>query len=288
MSFPVIDAHQHVWDPSRAEYDWLGEELAPINRVIGFEELEPELRAAGVDATVLVQSADNAEDTALMRACAEAHSQVAAIVGYAPLHDPEGTARTLAGWGEDPLMVGVRTLIHNQPDPHWLLRDDVAEGLRLLEAAGKTFDLVAVLPEHLLLVPVLSERYPALRIVIDHLAKPPVGAADDGSWARLMAEAAQNPRVFAKVSGLYAAGADPASWTTASVRPFVTRALEIFGAERLMYGGDWPISVTAGGYTRVWDGLAPIFAELDAGEREAILGRTAATFYGIDSRRLAI
>ncbi|WP_285136103.1 amidohydrolase family protein [Microbacterium sp. lyk4-40-TSB-66] len=288
MTFPVIDAHQHVWDPTRAEYDWLGPESAPIDGVMTFADVAPELRAAGVDFTVQVQSADNAEDTGLMRESAAAHREVAGIVGYAPLHDPAATERTLASWEGDPLLVGVRTLIHNQPDPDWLLRPEVNASLGLLEERDLPFDVVAVLPRHVEIIPLVAERHPRLRMVIDHLAKPPIGVGDGAQWSRLMSAAARSENVFAKVSGLYSAADDSSAWTTEQIRPFLDRALEMFGPARLMYGGDWPISVLSGGYTRVWRGLQPLFDELDPDARERVLGRTAAEFYRLDPRRLAL
>ncbi len=286
MSFPVIDAHQHVWDPARAEYDWLTPDLSPIDRRMTLTELLPELAAAGVQLTVQVQSADNLEDTELMRESAAAHPEVAGIVGFVPLDDPQATASLLDGWASDPLMVGVRNLIHNKPDPDWLLRPDVDASLGELEARGIALDVVAVLPRHLELLPIISERHPALRMVIDHLAKPPIGLDEREPWDSLMTAAAENPLIFAKVSGLYAATGDSAAWTTDGIRPFFDRAMELFGPGRLMYGGDWPISVLSGGYTRVWAGLRPLFDGLDAGAREQVLGRTAADFYRLDRARL--
>ena len=288
MTFPVIDAHQHVWDPQQAEYDWLGPDSAPIDRAMTFDDVAPELRAAGVDFTVQVQSADNPEDTELMRRSAERHPEVAGIVGFAPLEDAEATAATLDAWAGDPLLVGVRNLIHNKSDPDWLLRPQVDAALGVLEERGLTFDVVAVLPRHLELVPILSERHPDLRMVIDHLAKPPIGLADREPWQTLMTRAAENPLVYGKVSGLYSATEDITAWTTDAIRPFTDIALELFGARRLMYGGDWPISVLAGGYTAVWNGLRPIFDGWDPQTREWVLGRTAAQFYRLDPARLGM
>ena len=287
MGTIVIDAHQHVWNLDRAVYDWLGPELAPIDRTIEFAELVPSLRRAGVDGTVLVQSADNPEDTALMRDVAAVNPEVVAVVGYLPLDRPEEVAEQIESFRRDPLMVGVRNLIHNIPDPEWLLRPEVDESLGLLESAGLTFDLVAVLPEHLALVPVLVERHPDLRIVIDHLAKPPIGLQDREPWWTLIAQAAQAPRVTAKVSGLYSATADSSAWTTELIRPYFERAVELFGPSRLMFGGDWPISVLSGGYERVWNGLGPLFAALDETDRDRVLSGTAIEFYGIDPQRIA-
>lgn len=288
MVFPIIDAHQHVWDPNRARYDWLNESHDPINQKMSFSDLLPELRNAGVDYTVQVQSADNLDDTRLMMESAAAHHEVVAIVGYAPLDRPEQAARTLESWQGDSRMVGVRTLVHNQPDSQWLLRPNVDEGLSELERAGLSFDVVAESQELLELVPELSRRHPDLRMVIDHLAKPPIGRGQQEPWWTAIAAAAENPNVYAKVSGLYCATGDLTQWTTDNVRPFFDRALEVFGPNRLMYGGDWPISVLAGGYTRVWNGLAPLFASVDDADRERLLGRNAAEFYAIDPARIGL
>ena len=284
---PIIDSHQHVWDPTRAEYSWLGPELEPINRTVTFEEAQPSLVRCGVQATVLVQSADNDEDTALMLDTAARFPQIAAVVAYAPLSDPERTSLLATRFQQDPLIVGVRNLIHNIPDPDWLLRADVREGLEILESKGLAFDLVSVLPRHLEIIPELSARHPRLRIVIDHLSKPPIGTTDDGRWRTLMAEAARNPLVHAKISGLYSAAGDPASWSLASIRPFIESAVELYGPGRLMYGGDWPISVTAGGYDRIWFDISTILSELPPEDRDQILGGTAHRFYRINDALLA-
>jgi L-fuconolactonase len=287
MTGTIVDAHQHVWDPARADYDWLGPELAPIDTAMTFDGLKPSLTRAGVDATVLVQSADNDEDTALMLEVAAANREIVAVVAFAPLAEPDAVASRVEAFRTNSLIVGVRNLIHNIPDPQWLLRPDVDAGLGILEDAGLSFDLVAVLPEHLALVPTLVERHPDLRIVIDHLAKPPIGLTDREPWWTLIRDAAQSPTVYAKVSGLYAASGDTASWSPQSVRPYLHRALDCFGADRLMFGGDWPISVLSGGYDRVWAGLTELFGELYESDRARILGETAVEFYRIDPLRLA-
>lgn len=282
----IIDAHQHIWDLDRARYDWLGPALSPINRTITQDEVLPKLRSCGVDGVVLVQSADNRDDTDYMLEVAEQHACVLAVVGYVPLADPSGTADQLAELAANPLVVGIRNLIHELPDPDFLLRPDVNESLGLVADAGLTFDVVSVLPRHLEHVPVLSERHPTLRMVIDHLSKPPIGSDEHEPWATLIERASQNQKVYAKLSGLYP-GHDMMDWSTATIRPFVERAFGWFGADRLMYGGDWPISVLAGDYEMVWQGLTPLFDELSSHDRAAVLGHTAVDFYGIDDSRLA-
>lgn len=282
----IIDAHQHVWDLGWARYDWLGPDLGEINRTVTQDEVVPQQQRCGVDAVVLVQSDDNHEDTDYMLEVATEYERVVAVVGFAPLADPDGTAETMTQRADNPLLVGVRNLIHDLPDPDFLLRPEVNQSLVILADHHLAFDVVSVLPRHLEHVPALSEQHPELRMVIDHLSKPPIAEADMEPWWSLIERAAENPNVYAKVSGLYP-GDDMANWTTESIRPAYERALELFGPGRLMYGGDWPISVLAGGYERVWNGLAPLFAELSDAERDQVLGGTAQEFYRIDPQRLA-
>ncbi|WP_346158740.1 amidohydrolase family protein [Streptomyces roseiscleroticus] len=126
-------------------------------------------------------------------------------------------------------------------------------------------------------------------MVVDHLGKPPVGGGpgDRARWRRLIAAAARHPRVHAKLSGLYAASGPLGSWTTEEVRPFVEDALELFGPGRLMYGGDWPVSLLAGGYARCWEACLELLSPLSPGDRAAVLGAAAAGFYRIDPALLA-
>ena len=278
----IIDAHVHVWDLRRASYPWLGPSLEPINRTVEIREVLPALERAGVTRVVLVQSADNEADTANMFDVARSHPElVAGVVGWVPLASPERIPDQLEHLRRSGRLVGVRNLIHDQPDPEWITRPGPDHGLGVLEAAGVPFDFVTSNPEALALVPGISERHPALRLVIDHLGKPPVGgtAAQRRAWRQLLSEAAQNPLVFAKISGLYAGSGDPAGWTPDGVRPFVAEAIEILGAERLMFGGDWPISVTAGGYDRVTGAVLDLVRELSEAEQDAVLAATATSFY---------
>ena len=156
-----------------------------------------------------------------------------------------------------------------------MLRDDVAEGLGLVEAAGLPFDLVAVLPRHLEHVDHLSQRFPDLTIVIDHLAKPPIGSDRRSPWCELMARAATNPRVVAKLSGLYRAGDGPPPGDD-DLRPWIADAIELFGPDRLLVGSDWPVAESAGGYRSVTGSVIRVVRDLlDDSDAARVLAGTA-------------
>lgn len=282
----IVDAHLHVWNLERAEYAWPTPDLPELYRTTDVDDVRPSLDRAGVDAVVLVQAADTAADTAGMLEMADRHPIVAGVVGWVPLDRPRDAATALAAFADEPRIVGIRNLIHTQDDPDWILRPDVDEGLGLLEAAGLPFDFVTSGPTALAHLPTLARRHPGLHIVLDHLGKPPIGLDDAArrAWRDLLEAAAANPLLTAKVSGLASAAGPADSWTPDLLRPFVLDAIGVFGVERLMYGGDWPVSILAGGYDRCWDGITEVLADLSEAERAQLLGGTAVRVYGLNLR----
>jgi L-fuconolactonase len=279
----IVDSHQHFWDLDKVDYPWLVPAYGPIYRTFTPAELEPQLLAAGVERTVLVQSANSYADTDAMLAQAAEHAFIGAVVGWLPLEDVDAAERALdAGYGADPWFKGVRHLNHEEPDPDWLVRPAVMDGLRLLQERGLVYEVVAVYPLHLEHVPRLARACPDLAIVIDHLAKPPIASGDYGDWKNDLRAAAEHPNVHAKISGLNTA-ADWERWSAADLEEPVGIAVEVFGPERLLFGSDWPVAMLAGDYARVWHETNAVLDRLalsDA-DRLAILGGNAASLYAI-------
>ena len=273
----AIDAHHHLWDLETGEYDWPTAAEAAIHRSFMPDDLAPELGPAGIDATVIVQATDSLADTDAMIGAAEHHPWIAGVVGWVPLADRGAAERALGarrGW-----IRGIRHLIHWERDPDWLLRSEVQPGLDLLAAEGLPFDVVAVFPDHLPLVPQVAAAHPDLVLVIDHLAKPPFRADGWDAWVDALQRAAQQPRVFAKVSGLDTA-AGP-GWTVPELRPAWDIALEAFGPERLLFGSDWPVCRLVSTYGQVVSAAREFVSELSPSEQERVLGGTARAVYGL-------
>ncbi|HEY5743611.1 MAG TPA: amidohydrolase family protein [Terrimicrobiaceae bacterium] len=173
--------------------------------------------------------------------------------------------------------VGVRHLVNVEPDPDWVVRPAVLDGLKVLAARDLIFDYVGILPRHLEHVPVLAQGIPDLRIVIDHLGKPPIVGRGFEPWGSLLASAARMPNVFAKMSGLDVGESD--RWTAADIAPYVDHARSLFGPDRLMFGSHWPVAILRGGYAKVWHETNVALARLSRDERERILGGTAVDVY---------
>jgi L-fuconolactonase len=273
-----IDGHQHFWNMSKTDYPWLIPAYGPIYAPFFPRDLEPQIKAAGVDKTVLVQSMDSFEDTVAMLTQAEDFDWIGAVVGWVPLLDHETERKALDRFSKHPKFRGIRHLIHEEKDPDWVVRPDVIEGLKILAGYGMSFDVVAVFPNHLKHVPTLAEKVPNLTLIIDHLAKPPIKDKQMGAWADQMTVAAQYPNVYAKVSGLNTA-ADWSNWSAADLKPYIDFAIEKFGAERLMFGSDWPVAILAGDYAKVWAETKLALAGRSQAEIDAIMGGTAAKAY---------
>lgn len=277
-----VDAHQHFWEIESGAYAWPTAADGAIYRTFGPEDLEPELAAARIDATVLVQTVDTLDDTDAMLGAAARNPFIAGVVGWLPLLDAHAMAAALDARGDGRLR-GVRHLIHHEPDPDWLTRRDVGAGLALLEERGLPFDIVAVFPRHLRLVPIVADRHPALVLVIDHLAKPPFRSDGWDRWLDELRRAAARPNVMAKLSGLDTAWGP--GWDAARILPAVDVALEAFGADRLLFGSDWPVCRSVSTYRAVIDATDALVASLSPTEREAIMGATADRIYRLGLAR---
>ena len=272
-----IDTHHHAWNLSEVEYPWLRPEHTAFYGNFTPDLLAPQIQAAGIDYTIMVQAACSYEDTASMLLHAGYNDWIIGVVGWVNLLDPDEAGRRLEMYTSGPFFKGMRHLIHDEPDADWILQGKVIESLKLLAGHQLPFDVVAVYPNHIRHIPTLAEKIPNLRMVIDHLAKPPVGR-DEPAWFDQMKAAAESPNVYAKLSGLF----DDPSWTAADLQPYVDHVLEHFGAHRVMYGSDWPVSLQGGSYASVWSKAQALIAHCTPEEQEAILGGTAVRFYNLN------
>ncbi|MBZ0302189.1 MAG: amidohydrolase family protein [Anaerolineae bacterium] len=272
-----IDTHQHAWNLAQVDYPWLKPEYTPFYGNFTPDLLAPQVKAAGIDYTVMVQAANSYEDTASMLLHADYNDWIAGIVGWMNLLDPEETGKRLDIYTRGRYFKGMRHLIHDEPDPDWVIQDVVLESLTILAAHNLPFDVVAVYPNHLPHVPTLADKIPNLRMVIDHLGKPPIGR-DEPAWFDLMSAAAEAPNVYAKLSGQF----DNARWTVEDVQPYVDHVLEQFGANRVMFGSDWPVALQGGTYASVWSNTQQLIAGCSPDEQAAILGGTAIQFYNLN------
>ncbi|MDB5370454.1 MAG: amidohydrolase [Roseomonas sp.] len=267
-----IDAHQHFWRLSRCDYGWLTPELGLIHRDFGQEDLAPLLARHGIGATILVQAAPSVEETRFLLELAERAPFVAGVVGWVALDGPEA-ARQIDTLAAEPLLVGLRPMLHDLPDDDWVLRPGLHGALEAMQRHRLVFDAL-VRPRHLSRLLALADRYPDLSIVIDHAAKPDIRAGWCPRWAADMEAMAWRPQVSCKLSGLLTEAGEGAD--TGALRPWVEHLAASFGPHRLMWGSDWPVLLMAGTYDG-WFGMSETL--LDPAAREAVFGGTADRIY---------
>jgi L-fuconolactonase len=278
----IIDAHHHFIDPERTDYPWLTPDLAVIARRYAPEDLAPELAAAGVDRTILVQTLSSLEETGEFLATAAATPFIAGVVGWVDLAGPgvaDSIERLRAGPGGDRL-VGIRHQVHDEIDPAWLLRTDVRRGLAAVATADLAYDLLVRVREMPAALTFARER-PVLRIVMDHLAKPPIRSGDLRAWAARLRPFGALDHVWCKLSGLVTEA--DSDRPVADLVPAVDIALEVFGPTRLMFGSDWPVCLLASTYSEVAATARVLTAGLTDAERASVFGGAAERAY-----RLAI
>ena len=270
-----VDAHQHFWRLARGDYGWLTPALAPIHRDFGPADLEPLLRHAGIDVTVLVQAAPTVAETRFLLDCAADTPFVAGVVGWAPLDAPSA-ADVVADLAANARLRGLRPMLHDIPDVDWMLRPALAPGLRAMAALDLTFDAL-VRPPHLPNLLRLLERHPDLRVVIDHGAKPDIATARSASWAGDMARLARQTGAWVKLSGLVTE--DGPGWSVERLRPYVDHLLEHFGPDRMIFGSDWPVVTLRAGYAEWLAAAETLLGGLERSARDRVMGENAVACY---------
>jgi L-fucono-1,5-lactonase len=274
----IIDAHHHLWDLGVRDQPWTAD-LPALRRSFHLADLEPPAAAAGVSATVLVQTIHAAAETPEMLALAESSDLIAGVVGWTDVAAPDFPERLNelrlgvgGGW-----LVGIRHQVQELPDGAWLTEPETLKGLKKLAAAGLVFDLIVRADQIPACVSVARE-VPELSFVLDHLGKPRIAAGELEPWTTDIRALAAQPNVTCKLSGIVTE-ADPAAWTVADLRPYADVALDAFGPERVMFGSDWPVSTLAADYARVVESAFELTSDLTEGERGAVFAGTATRVY---------
>ncbi len=281
-----IDAHCHIWALERGDYDWLDASdpgLAPIARDFGPSDLKARLDASGIGHAIVVQAAPTEDETLWLLEQAQGAAHIAGVVGWVDLTAPD-IAHRMATLAVNPALRGIRPMVQDLA-PDWLVTAPAQGWVSALMDAGLRFDAL-VRPAHLAVLLDLMRANPSLPVVIDHVAKPALAApADDprhAMWREGMARLAGETGAFCKLSGILTEmGPDQLETTRDTVFPLLDQMLSWFGAERMMWGSDWPVLRLAGSYAG-WDALSGEWlAGLNDQARAQITGGTAARFYGV-------
>jgi L-fuconolactonase len=272
----IIDSHQHFWQVGRFDYPWMSSDLGVLYQDYLPPALEPILKANGIEKTVLVQASNSIAESNWLLDLAEQYPFIAGVVGWVDLMSPE-VADQIERLARRSKFKGVRHLVESEPADDWLAQPAVLRGLKELSNHGLSYDLL-VHTRHLRHVRTVAEHCPQLRLVIDHMAKPPIGRREFDEWSREFRPLAEFSNVQCKLSGLVTE-ANWSSWTTDDLRPYIDCALDSFGPDRLMFGSDHPVCLLAASYERVLDSFREALKDLGERERTMIFSENARNFY---------
>ena len=276
----VIDCHQHFWTWGKRAHKFPPAAGTRLDRDFTPDDLRPQLKQAGVDATVLVQSLNDLDETRQFLDLSCEIDYVAGVVGWVPLTDPAACMRALESFKSRGKLVGIRHLIAYEPDPDWLLQLSVRESLSLLARAGLVFEAIPVNERQFEAVLGVTKALPKLKVVINHLGNPPVPNKGWEPWATYIKRASELPNMSIKLSAGLAL-VIKWKWSTDEIRRYSDYVLELFGHDRVLAGSNWPVVELGGTFDEVWRGITELVAHLTPAELAAVLGGSAQRTYGL-------
>jgi L-fuconolactonase len=273
-----IDAHHHLWRYKPAEYPWMGEGMETLRRDYLVDDLQQVAHPAGVSGTIVVQARQTIAETEWLSDLASPSSLILGVVGWAPLTSPE-LAPLLERLAALPKIKGMRHILHDEPDPQYMLRSDFQRGLSLLKNHGLRYDLL-IFESHLPQAMELVDRHPRQIFILDHLAKPRIRQRRLSPWSENLKELSRRENVYCKLSGMVTE-ADWKLWSEDDLKPYFETVIEAFTPQRTMFGSDWPVLTLAAPYER-WLAIARSFiAGMTPSEQEMILSGTAVEAYAL-------
>lgn len=272
-----IDSHHHLWAINDTDYVWMGEAHAAIRRDFLSADLDAVLDESAIDGSVAVQARQMVEETDFLLGIAEANPRIRGVVGWVPLCE-NGGGPHLERYAAHPKLVGVRHVVHDEPDDDFILRADFNEGIRNLAKYGLRYDIL-IFWKHLPQTIRFVDRHPEQPFVVDHIAKPRISdGAFDAEWAAGIRELAKREHVSCKISGMLTEVRGE-TWDIGLLRPYFETVYEAFGPQRVMFGSDWPVCLLRSSHavwTQVCAGLA---SSLTPAQQSAFWGGNAERFY---------
>lgn len=274
-----IDSHQHFWIYNPSEYGWIDDRMQVLKRDYLPETLYKELTGAGYEGTIAVQARQTVEETRWLLELASRYDFIRGVVGWVNLCDENRLKRELDEFCTHNKLVGVRHVVHDEPDDEFMLRDDFLRGISLLKDYGLTYDLL-LFPGHLAVAQKLVSMFPEQRFVLDHISKPLIKNKLISPWNENISLLAGNSNVGCKLSGMVTE-ADRDNNDAEIFRPYLDVVFEAFGHGRLMIGSDWPVCRVSAEYADVMAIVEDYISDLPDTDKKKITGSNCACYYGI-------
>jgi L-fuconolactonase len=274
----TIDSHQHFWKYDRVKDSWITDAMAVLKRNFMPSDLEPILVTNGIDGCVAIQAAQSEAETEFLLALAEENDFIKGVVGWIDFRAKDLEDR-LSYFSKFKKLKGFRHI--TQAEPRGFMTEKLfIEGINRLQDYNFTYDLLIThdqLDEALKFVSSVN----SVQVVVDHLAKPSIRTKEKTHWELNMAALATFKNVSCKISGMVTE-AEWHSWSREDFTPYLDELLEAFGADRLMYGSDWPVCLLSASYAQQLEIVQQYISKLSLNERQKIMGLNAVNFYKLN------
>jgi L-fuconolactonase len=274
----VIDSHQHFWIYETEKHAWIDDDMKVIRKNFLPEDLRIVYQDNAIDGCVAVQADQTWPETYFILYLAQKNDFIKGIVGWIDLR-AANIDEVLNQYSAFPKLKGFRHVVQGEADHNFMLRPDFLNGIAALEKYNFTYDIL-IFPHQLGAALELIRRFPNQKFVIDHIAKPYIKDGFYDGWASLMKAISEYPNVYCKLSGM-TTEADYNNWTSEQIEPYMQLVLDSFGANRILFGSDWPVCLVAGNYTKTKELVTNFIAKLNSEEQAAIMGGNAIEFYNL-------
>ncbi|MDP9079516.1 MAG: amidohydrolase family protein [Bacteroidota bacterium] len=271
-----IDSHQHFWKFDPVRDSWIDDSMSAIRRDFYPEDLEPILKKNNIDGCIAVQADQSEAETEFLLNFADQNDFIKGVVGWVNLMDPHVRER-IAHYSENKKLKGIRHVLQGEPDRAYMLNPQFMKGIAALKNYDLAYDIL-VFPDQLGYTNQFVKNISGVRYVIDHIAKPDIKNKNIDKWANSMRTIAQHENVWCKVSGMVTE-ADWQNWQEGDFEPYLDVVFEAFGANRVMFGSDWPVCNVAGGYDKIIGIVEKYTSKLSADEQTRFWGLNAIEFY---------
>ena len=273
-----IDSHQHFWIYNPSEYGWISDDMQILKKDYLPDQLQKELFSVGFDGSIAVQARQTLEETKWILGLAEQNSFIKGVVGWVDLCSPRVEER-LVQFSSYPKLVGVRHVVHDEPDDNFILREDFLNGISHLKKFGLAYEIL-IFPRHLPNTIQFVSRFPEQLFVLDHIAKPLIKDKKVSPWKEGIEKLAGFKNVYCKLSGMVTE-ADVKNWKQEDIIPYLDIVFDAFGPDRLMIGSDWPVCRVAGLYQQVMEVVLNYIGTYSEEDKNKILGKNALRVYRI-------
>jgi len=273
-----IDAHQHFWKFDPVRDSWIGDNMSVIQRDFMPDDLKPILDKQGIDGCVAVQADQSEAETEFLLSLADGHDFIKGVVGWVDFRAADA-GKLIERYSKFNKLKGFRHVLQGEADRALMLNPQFMNGIRALKRHDLIYDIL-IFPDQLGYTHQFVKNFSGTRFVIDHIAKPDIKNKNMDKWEMGIRAIARHENVWCKISGMVTE-ADWFSWTLSDFKPYLDVVFEAFGANRVMFGSDWPVCNVAGGYQQMLSVVKNYTARLSEDEQARFWGLNAVEFYNL-------